>query len=591
MRHTTTPTAVAKTLILLTLLALALTQTPATAQGQGVQVFIPVATLKNVTIAGNDTVAPHLYDWSFDGVDDYVQIGSVTTVFPRTVSVRFSNANQSSIRYIIVKSYYENMETNALFDKPLPNKLLLYYWNGSSTQYIGSSSTLFKPDTFYTISAVYDPAGSSLYVNSALDASFPATPNMTYHPQAQYRLGARYPDSVPPFQGYISFFIIHEKRLSISEVSALHNNYIVNASNMKLFLDATFYDGTKYIDLSGNNNHGIPYNGVQRVPANQTWLWLVKNLTSDSMVHLRFFPPGKVVRFTSVVTGARYEFVIGGSPNQAGLVDDVAVSLPAGVYNVEYGHYVQYVPYTISVYTSSQFYLPGERAYIYFVARDNYGGFVSGLNVAGTLVFPNGTSVSIVFSEDSVNQRYVYVFNDTTAVGVYLVNASTVIYGVPGYATAGFRVLPLDYPTLISMVNATSLWVRKMGIDIPSVADVAVVDGVLTGLLSIAMVVVISYCYRNRRYYMMLLFASIAVLTFSFVLMSARSIVPTGFKVVYTEDNATRIEYIYGANRFAMLYMVPTGLALLGFAVFVLLYIQQSAKSSMRWGRSVRWGR
>ena len=46
-----------------------------------------------------------------------------------------------------------------------------------------------------------------------------------------------------------------------------------------------FFDGSKYIDLSGNGNHGTPY-GVSRVWSSAKWVWRVVGRYSDGKLHV-----------------------------------------------------------------------------------------------------------------------------------------------------------------------------------------------------------------------------------------------------------------------------------------------------------------
>jgi len=85
-------------------------------------------------------------------------------------------------------------------------------------------------------------------------------------------------------QRYISHVMLYNVSLSATAVNNVYNYKVVSASGLALFLDATFWNGTHYIDLSGKNNHGTPYGGLSRVLAQQRWLWVVKGLYGDGKV-------------------------------------------------------------------------------------------------------------------------------------------------------------------------------------------------------------------------------------------------------------------------------------------------------------------
>jgi len=102
---------------------------------------------------------------------------------------------------------------------------------------------------------------------------------------------------------------------------------------MVVFLDATFYNGTHYIDLSGRGYNATPVNNVGRYPDSNTWIYLVKNLSSDNLVHLRFFPNNSVLYIYNSSGGlVRFIDFSQYNANPAGMVEDVAINLPAGNY-------------------------------------------------------------------------------------------------------------------------------------------------------------------------------------------------------------------------------------------------------------------
>jgi len=67
---------------------------------------------------------------------------------------------------------------------------------------------------------------------------------------------------------------------------------------------------------SGYNNHGVGYNNVTRVPDTRQWLYLVKGLASDGLVHFRFFPVNTRIEVYDSNNNLVTSFVITGTPNQ-----------------------------------------------------------------------------------------------------------------------------------------------------------------------------------------------------------------------------------------------------------------------------------
>jgi hypothetical protein len=107
----------------------------------------------------------------------------------------------------------------------------------------------------------------------------------------------------------------------------------------------------------------VGYNNVSRVADAGQWLYLVKNLSGDGLVHFRFFPVNTRVEVYDASGNLITSFIITGTPNAAGLIEDYAVSLPAGNYTVKA---YTYVDKTVSQnngssrYTYTARYSPGD---------------------------------------------------------------------------------------------------------------------------------------------------------------------------------------------------------------------------------------
>ena len=128
--------------------------------------------------------------------------------------------------------------------------------------------------------------------------------------------------------------LIYSRALSDLEIVQAYNG-VIGANGLALFLDATFFNGTHYIDLSGMGNHGVGYGGVSRVLSSRPHLYLVKGLHGDGLVHFRFFPVNTVVDVYDATTNSLVaSFTIDGPANPAGMVEDYAVSLGPGSYRL-----------------------------------------------------------------------------------------------------------------------------------------------------------------------------------------------------------------------------------------------------------------
>ena len=92
-----------------------------------------------------------------------------------------------------------------------------------------------------------------------------------------------------------------------------------------LITDPTWFNGTHYLDLV-NGIAATTYNEILRIPAEQPFLWHIKNLKSDNKLHLMWFPAGSIVRVIDA-NGFVREWTVSGNATVEGQVEDFAVSV------------------------------------------------------------------------------------------------------------------------------------------------------------------------------------------------------------------------------------------------------------------------
>jgi hypothetical protein len=124
--------------------------------------------------------------------------------------------------------------------------------------------------------------------------------------------------------GRVGYVALHAAAVDPSQVAT---SFAVPASSLVLFSDPTFWDGSKYADLSGQGNHLHPVGSVSRVEDPSKWLWVVQGLGPAGAVTFRFVPAGAFVRVLDSSGNPVYQLASDGS--------DLTVSLPAGTYTVE----------------------------------------------------------------------------------------------------------------------------------------------------------------------------------------------------------------------------------------------------------------
>ncbi|MEM4436982.1 MAG: hypothetical protein QXO22_08575, partial [Thermosphaera sp.] len=278
-----------------------------------------------VNASGNMKIIPHLYDWSFDGVDDYVVVGlqpdgsgtpftvygwSEITIEELMYPV-WPKANTLFSLFSIIGDWWssEPATTYETDNRADYTRLMIRFATRSAdgTRVLYSYNMITYVNSWVHIVRRFTSArGLSYWVNGKSVASWtvPSTettiiewnPNTATYPRRYQRfvLGANM-----EFSGWMTirygYVRIYNRALNNTEISDVYGNHILNASGLKLFLDATFYDSSlgKYVDLSGNGNHGTPYNGVARVISDNRHVTRLLNAASDGKAH--FLIPEKYI--------------------------------------------------------------------------------------------------------------------------------------------------------------------------------------------------------------------------------------------------------------------------------------------------------
>jgi hypothetical protein len=321
----------ASILLFLVILAVALEAVPTEQQTTVLQ---PLTLTAVFNLEPGDAVAPHIYDWYFDGVDGSVNLGTGLTAV----------TDFTALLWVAIVTH---------------NRA----WTGVAGSTIWTDSNwwiILGPATRYTIAVGVRFTGNSVgnligapgastwahvglsnsgntvkgYYNGALVGTWTGSGDYMLNPRVPVGLGARNGNGYGCSNVMISQFLFYSRPLSDSEVAQAYNS-VVTANGLVSFLDATFYDGTRYIDLSGNGNHGVGYGGVSRVLSGRPGLYLVKGLHGDGLVHFRFFPVGTIVDvYNATANSLVASFTVDGPANPAGMVEDYAVSLKPGSYRL-----------------------------------------------------------------------------------------------------------------------------------------------------------------------------------------------------------------------------------------------------------------
>ncbi|MEM4562474.1 MAG: LamG domain-containing protein [Thermofilum sp.] len=266
---------------------------------------------------------PHLYDWYFDGINDYVEVSN-TVLPPGTTSLTvlawaYFNVIPYAVQVIVKQGSGYAYGTYFIYTQY--EKYFRAYLRGTDGVIIVMPGVEVYPNTWYFLGLRYDGSEVSTWINAEkkASASFSSPvgidqPLRLAHP---YGLGGAF------LNGKIGGVFIYNRALTASEIADLYQWKTINASGLALFLDPVMWNGTHYLSLV-NNIAARPYNGAARVPANQTWIWVV--YTTGAGVRLMYMRDA-VVRFWSLDGGTVRMFLVDR--------DDVVVDVPPGRYRVE----------------------------------------------------------------------------------------------------------------------------------------------------------------------------------------------------------------------------------------------------------------
>jgi len=402
----------------------------------GARYKTPNATLvlRNVSLAGGDTIAPHLYDWNFDGVDDHIAGSGLSLDNTFSVAARFRSTTDltTTLYRGLVRSGIYSIDGFHLFTGYYAERIDTYVHLDSkyklSVNFLGEGMEWHEVTLVLNATHWIGYLDGNYYSTVTVNGSYVNNPDYVI---GQSGLGDSY------WQGLISYTYITNTPLTDTKISQAYSQHIVNASGLVLFLDPTFWNGTVYVDLSGNGNDGTPYGGVARVPANQSWLWLVKGLRQDGLVHLEWFPVGTLVRFKDPATGSVVREVFVGSNSEA-------VDIPPGNYDVE-----AIIPGQVGNYTSTKITTDSNGYASAVFTAVNYDAVIviqaehnsTYVGAANATVYATGVSTSVEWPADTL-----YLHSIGTAVTVEPVSW-TAVYTVDGSPAPASLALASTIPS------------------------------------------------------------------------------------------------------------------------------------------------
>ena len=283
--------------------------------------------LDNIDLRPNDVIAPHLWDVYLDGDYDSIVVSDVDLLHfssPMSIAVRLKFVADAPARENTIVWMEREYILSSTVKTTGSVGIAIKCWNGSTwEQYPLATSDVYNIDTWYDILAIYD-GGKKIYVDGTLVAERSEMENITQSTGPFYI--AKY--TYRPFKGKISYVIKFDADIS-QYLQQLTNNIII--VKPKFLMDPTFYNGSDYIDIV-NSIVGEPYGGVIRIPAEETWLWLIQSLKSDNKLHFMWFPEGSIIQIKDQNGNVIKKFTVDGDPiNEDSQIEDYTISLDTDV--------------------------------------------------------------------------------------------------------------------------------------------------------------------------------------------------------------------------------------------------------------------
>jgi hypothetical protein len=159
---------------------------------------------------------------SFDGVDDYVNVGNASSLTPTnaiTISAWIYPINTTVVVGRIVDKWY-SAEAKSSYTLYLENqKVKMAIHTGTSDKYIAGTTTIQK-DIWYHVVGTYNGSYVNLYVNGALDATPVSASGSIQTNTGDLNIGRYAYVGTDYFNGTIDEVRIYNKALSEEEIKA-----------------------------------------------------------------------------------------------------------------------------------------------------------------------------------------------------------------------------------------------------------------------------------------------------------------------------------------------------------------------------------
>jgi len=182
----------------------------------------------NGTVVGATYVpSPMGQALSFNGVNDYVEVPSDSSIMPATLTVEaWVQPGKIGARQSIVSKWDGGGDASYSLELTAGNKFLFYLHNGTTTKYITGTTTV-SVGTWYHVAGTYDGSSANLYVDGNLEAGPTTLVAPMTNSNVPLRIGASaaYPPLYPihsPFKGKVDEVRIWNVALSPDQLGFIY---------------------------------------------------------------------------------------------------------------------------------------------------------------------------------------------------------------------------------------------------------------------------------------------------------------------------------------------------------------------------------
>ena len=206
-------------------------------------------TLSGVDLALGDVIAPKIWDWYFDGVDDYIDVPHSSYLAPTDLSVEIRVKWLGSSYGLLFKGIGGALHFLSYAIYYSDTLCMLALGNGTKDCSFFKSMGVSKPYEWTSLAFTYKNGTEiKVYQDGSLYQTY--TTDIEYMKDTYSLLIGcfRWANELKWFfKGKVSHVILYGRVLSDAEVS-LCSEHVLSADSLNLFMDASFYNGTHFID-------------------------------------------------------------------------------------------------------------------------------------------------------------------------------------------------------------------------------------------------------------------------------------------------------------------------------------------------------